>query len=178
MVEDIFVGLGSNLGDSEQIILNSWRYLAGQKGVEAVVLSSPFLSAPVDMDSNHWFTNAVGKLSTSLDPHALLSLFMDAEKEYGRTRDADQYGYQDRMIDLDLLFYSDIIIDEPKLTLPHPRFAQRLFVLAPMVEIAPDFSDPVSGATIAELHRALEIKIERGDGGKQEISRGRWSSQI
>lgn len=177
-MEDIFVGLGSNLGDSEQILLNSWQHLAGQEGVETVVLSSPFLSAPVDMSSNHWFTNAVGKLSTSLDPHALLDVFMETEKKYGRTRDADKHGYQDRMIDLDLLFYSNISMDEPKLTLPHPRFAERLFVLAPMVEIAPDFTDPISGERIADLYQELELKIAQGDVVKQEIRKGRWISQF
>lgn len=177
-MEDIYVGLGSNLGDSEQTLLNSWRYLGDQEGVEAGVLSSPFLSSPVDMSSNHWFTNAVGKLSTSLDPYELLDVFMKTEKKYGRTRDADQRGYQDRMIDLDLIFYSNIIIDEPKLTLPHPRFAERLFVLAPMVEIAPDFIDPVSGERIAELLQGLEIKMTQGEAVKQEISKGRWSSLV
>ena len=176
-MEDIYVGLGSNLGDSEQILLNSWRFLGGQKGIEALALSSPFLSSPVDMSSNHWFTNAVGKLSTSLDPHSLLDVFMETEKKYGRTRDADQHGYQDRMIDLDLLFYSDIIIDEPKLTLPHPRFAERLFVLAPMFEIAADFQDPITGERIAELYSTLERKMVQGEVVRQEISKGRWSRQ-
>lgn len=173
VTEDVFVGLGSNLGDSNQILLNAWSLLGQQAGIDLKQLSPPFLSAPVDMSSNHWFTNAVGHLSTNLSAQALLDALLATEETLGRVRNGGR-GYQDRMIDLDLLFYGLMSQDEPRLTLPHPRFSERLFVLAPLEVIAPDFVDPESGESISHLHDRLQKKINNNEIANQEISVGGW----
>ena len=172
--EDVFVGLGSNLGDSAQILLNAWSFLGQHEGIEVKKLSPPFLSAPVDMSSNHWFTNAVGHLSTTLSPNDLLGVLLATEETLGRVRNGGQRGYRDRMIDLDLLFFGSTSQDEPRLTLPHPRVSERLFVLAPLAAIVPDFVDPMSGKSVDDLHLALKNKIKNNETANQEISVGVW----
>lgn len=172
--DNVIIGLGSNLGDSARILLRAWHLLGEHETVTLRELSPPFISSPVDMTSSHWFTNAVGRLETSCSPHEFLNLLMATEQELGRTRDNGRMGYQDRSIDLDLLYFGSAIMDDPRLTLPHPRRAERLFVLAPLAAIAPDFSDPVAGASISRLHRDLLRSIKENRMEKQEISAVSW----
>jgi len=172
--DDVFIGLGSNLGDSSTILLRAWEFLGQQDDITTMSLSAPFFSAPVKMSSNHWFTNAVGHLSTSLSAHSLLDTLLETERILGRIRDGKKVGYQDRVIDLDLLYYGSLIHDDPRLTTPHPYLTDRLFVLEPMLDVAPEFIDPVVNISVVELHRILHRKIESGEIEKQEISRGRW----
>ena len=174
MVENVFIGLGSNLGDSVRILQKAWSRLGQNSDVSLISLSSPFLSAPVDMSSNQWFTNAAGQISTSLPADELLRVLLQVEQSLGRTRDKHQSGYQDRTIDLDLLYYNDQTYDTPRLTLPHPHLYNRLFVLAPLKEIASDFLDPVTHHTISRLYQRLLQKMESGDVAVQEISMGQW----
>ncbi|MFV0436731.1 MAG: 2-amino-4-hydroxy-6-hydroxymethyldihydropteridine diphosphokinase [Desulfopila sp.] len=170
----VFVGLGSNLGNSPQILLAAWTMLAREGDIRTVALSSPYRTAPVDMQSQHWFTNAVGELRTRLEPRTLLTRLLAVEASLGRVRDGLALGYQDRTIDLDLLYYGEQRWDEPELVLPHPRIEDRLFVLAPLAEIAADFRDCRRGVTVGELHGQLQVRIVRGSGGGQEISRTSW----
>jgi len=90
----------------------------------------------VDMESRHWFVNAVGLVQTSLSPLAFLHALQAIETAFGRRRAPGAVGYQDRRLDLDLLLYDDITLALPELTIPHPRMHQRRFVLEPLVEIA------------------------------------------
>lgn len=172
--ETAFVGLGSNLGDSANLLLEGWQTLGKYRGVKLEKISSPYLSAPVGMTSSFWFTNAVGRLRTSRSAEDLLEILLDSEKQLGRIRDGKKQGYQDREIDLDLIYFGQTILDTPRLTVPHPHRNKRLFVLAPMAAIDPDFIDPVTGKSIAEMHQSLLQRIEKGAVEPQEITSRSW----
>lgn len=172
----IFIGLGSNLGDSAETILQAWVLLGEEDGIECVRLSDPYMTAPVDMHSQHWFTNCVGELRTTLSPHRLLARLMAVETALGRVRGEGAFGYEDRPIDLDLIYYGEVELDEPDLDLPHPHLYNRLFVLTPLCEIAPEFFDIKYHVPVQELESRLIAKIEQGLERKQSISRSSWDS--
>jgi len=169
-----YIGLGSNIGDGLSTLQSAWAELGKSANVSLKTLSSPYLSAPVGMESENWFTNAVGMVETSLVPEALLSQLLEVESHFGRRRDPSQEGYQDRTLDLDLLYFGQSIKATDVLTLPHPYLDQRLFVLRPLVEIALDFNDPVDGLTPAEKLTMLKKEMEEGRIPMQEIKRGSW----
>ena len=171
-----FVGMGSNLGDGKATLQGAWHALAEVEGIELVTISSPYQTEPVDMKSHHWFTNAVGEIRTRLQPLDLLRHLLRIEADFGRVRDKKVFGLQDRSLDLDLLYVEGVIIDIPELILPHPRAAERLFVMAPMAEIAPDFVDSLKRKTIRELHDSLKEQMETGAVKKQEIILSSWKN--
>ena len=171
-----FIGLGSNLGDGQALLQGAWQALGNVDGIVLDGLSSPYMTAPVDMTSQHWFTNAVGRLQVSLPPLQLLKVLLAVEASFGRTRKEQSFGYQDRSLDLDLLYYGDVVMDRPELILPHPRIGDRLFVLVPFAELEPDYKDTLSEETIASMELRLRtIMATPADGKKQEIIRGVWS---
>lgn len=172
----IFIGLGSNLGDSAETILQAWELLGEEESIECIRLSDPYLTAPVDMHSQHWFTNCVGELRTALSPHRLLARLLAVETTLGRERGGGSFGFQDRPIDLDLIYYGEVELDEPDLDLPHPHLYNRLFVLTPLCEIAPDFIDIKHHVPVSELEVRLIAKIEQGLERKQPINRSSWES--
>ncbi len=168
--------MGSNLGDGKAILQGAWQALGEVEGIVLDGLSSPYMTAPVGMTSQHWFTNAVGRLQVRLSPLELLDALLAVEKSYGRKRDEKVFGYQDRSLDLDMLYYGDLVLDRPELILPHPRIGERLFVLIPFAELEADFKDSLSGRTIADLLAALQRDMTEVAGGtrKQEIVSGNW----
>lgn len=176
MIEEVkaIIGLGSNLGNGRAILSAAWEALGNVPGIVLDGLSSPYITAPVGMTSRHWFTNAVGRLRVALPPLELLNALLTVETAFGRTRDSKIFGYQDRSLDLDLLFYGKLVMDTPELTLPHPRIGDRLFVLAPFAELEADFQDYVSGKTIAEMAKTLRQEIVVGGSTNQEIITGSW----
>ncbi len=169
----VFIGLGSNLGDGKALLQAAWHALGDIDGIVANGLSSPYMTAPVGMTSQHWFTNAVGRLQVTMAPLALLQVMLEVETSFGRSRDEKVFGYQDRSLDLDLLYYGDVAVDTPELILPHPRIADRLFVLAPFAELEADFLDPVRKQTIASLKNRLLDDMTRNN--KQEIILSNWN---
>jgi 2-amino-4-hydroxy-6-hydroxymethyldihydropteridine diphosphokinase len=169
-----FIGLGSNLGNGITILKTAWDRIGEIEGVSLTALSHPYLTAPVDMESNNWFTNAVGMLQTTLTAQQLLGYLHHIEAVFGRKRASATTGYQDRSLDLDILCISETIVDTPELVLPHPRLGQRLFVLAPFAEIAPEYQ--VYPYAISMLERCTQL-IEEMQTGRiplQEIKKGRW----
>jgi 2-amino-4-hydroxy-6-hydroxymethyldihydropteridine diphosphokinase len=176
MIEEVkaIIGLGSNLGNGRAILHAAWETIGTISGIRLNGLSSPFMTAPVGMASRHWFTNAVGRLQVALTPEELLWVLLAIEKKFGRTRDGERLGYQDRSLDLDLLYYDNIVRDTPELTLPHPRIGERLFVLAPFAELEPDYIDLTSGKTIVDMAKQLVHRILAGEIENQEIIAGRW----
>ena len=146
-----FVGLGSNLGDGQANLLRAWQRLGREKEITLGRLSHPYRTAPVGIESSHWFTNAVGAIRTALAPDKLLGVLLAIEIELGRNREQGR----DRTIDLDLLLYGDEISDEPFCTLPHPELDKRLFVLAPLMELAPELIHPRLGRTVAVLYQEV-----------------------
>lgn len=140
------IGLGSNLGDGRANLQAAWQGLVKRAG-RAVALSSPYLTEPMDMASSLLFTNAVGLLETALSPERLLAVMLELEREMGR----DRRNGRDRIIDLDLLFYDELVIKSAALVLPHPHLARRPFVLVPLAEILPDRVHPLAGLTVAAM---------------------------
>ena len=164
-----WIGLGSNLGNSRQTLLAAWQQLGDHKAIKTVQLSSLYRSEPVGMDSDNWFVNAVGELTTLLAPENLLTELLAVEHDFGRHRDPSRPGYQDRTLDLDLLLYDDLILRTDRLILPHPRLHKRLFVLAPLAELAPDLIHPVLKCRMDALFRQLQDAIRNNQ--SQAISR-------
>jgi len=117
----------------------------------------------------------VGRLQVSLAPLALLKTLLTIEASFGRTRSRKVSGYQDRSLDLDLLYYGDIIMESPELILPHPRIDDRLFVLVPFAELEPDFRGNLSGASIMSRELRLREKMAKIENKEQEIVRGAWN---
>ncbi|MFH1020726.1 MAG: 2-amino-4-hydroxy-6-hydroxymethyldihydropteridine diphosphokinase [Pseudomonadota bacterium] len=157
--QQAFLGLGSNLGDGQGNLLTAWQRLGQAAGISLNRLSSPYRTEPVDMDTDHWFTNAVGEITTTLSPAELLAVMLAIEAELGR----DRMLTKDRPVDLDLLYYGDLMIHSQALTVPHPRIADRLFVLAPLAELVPEHVHPLLGRTSLELCRELRAQtgVER-----------------
>ncbi|RWX42778.1 2-amino-4-hydroxy-6-hydroxymethyldihydropteridine diphosphokinase, partial [Candidatus Electrothrix marina] len=136
-------------------------------------LSSPYRTRPVGMESSHWFINAAGLLRTTLAPEALLNLLLETERQFGRIRHPEPEGYQDRTLDLDLLLFDACIMQTDRLALPHPLMHERLFVLIPLAEIAPQAEHPLRNKTIAEL--LAEEQKQRG--GSEEIEQAGWREE-
>lgn len=170
-----FIGLGSNLGDSKTLLQEAWLALGEVDGIVLAGLSNPYSSAPVDMTSQHWFTNAVGRLQVSLPPLELLKVLLEVEASFGRIRSEKTFGYQDRSLDLDLLYYGELVMDSPELILPHPRIGDRLFVLAPFAELEPDFRAAPGEETIAAMELRLRAALAKDPSKKQEIIPGSWT---
>lgn len=171
-----YIGLGSNLGNGRLLLRQAWERLGAVAGIRLDGLSNPYLSAPVGMISPHWFTNAVGRLQVALSPLELLETLMVVERHFGRERGGQHFGYQDRSLDLDLLQYGEVELDSPELILPHPRIGERLFVLLPFAELAPEFVDG-SGVSLEERIVALRRRIASGEAKAQEIVTGRWGEE-
>jgi 2-amino-4-hydroxy-6-hydroxymethyldihydropteridine diphosphokinase len=159
-----YIGLGSNLGDGLYNLMAAWKKLGEFNNIHIQLLSNPYKTEPVGIDSEHWFTNAVGILETTLLPKNLLDVMLQVEKKMGRDRGMGC----DRTIDLDILFYDDVILADETLSLPHPEIQNRLFVLKPLNELAPDLVHILLGKSIKELEAAL---LESG----QHIEKLSWS---
>ena len=131
----IYLSLGSNLGDKEGNILRAYTLIEQRIG-HIARKSSLHRTAPWGFESSNDFLNSVIAIETSLTPRELLTETQRIEREIGRTAKTSADGtYQDRLIDIDILIYNDLIIDEPDLQIPHPLMNQRDFVLKPLKEI-------------------------------------------
>ncbi len=171
----VWVALGSNLGESNIILQQAWQELGAQEAIELVTLSSPYVSEPVGLESENLFLNAVGILETILCPEALLVLLQQVERGFGRDKKSDANGYQDRLLDLDMLYFVDSVIRSETLVVPHPHISERLFVLAPLVEIDPDHRDPLNSDSAVEMYHRLLHQIESGAAPLQEFKRDSWT---
>jgi len=143
---DVYLGLGSNLGD-RQANLERAVELLGQR-LDMVKMSSVYETEPVGYEDQPMFLNAVCRVKTDIGPLQLLSLVKGIEASIGRVP-----GFTDgpRLIDIDIILYGDMVMMDPELTIPHPRMAQRAFVLIPLAEIAPGLVHPFSGESVEEM---------------------------
>ena len=150
----VYFGLGTNLGDKEQNLRLAVQHIEERIG-KVVSLSAFYATAPWGFASDNAFLNAVVCVETSLPPLEILSVTQSIEKEMGRTHKSVNGVYSDRVIDIDLLLYDDLILDTPTLKLPHPLMQERRFVMEPLAEIAPDVMHPVLGKPLGNIYRDL-----------------------
>jgi 2-amino-4-hydroxy-6-hydroxymethyldihydropteridine diphosphokinase len=138
-----YVALGSNLGDSRQQLLDAIDALARLPDTSVVARSRLYRTPPWGLLEQPPFVNAAVSLQTELTPHALLDALLTIERAAGRVRDGERWG--PRTLDLDLLHMDGLRLDDARLTLPHPRIAERAFVLLPLNDIAPTLLLPGLG---------------------------------
>ena len=157
-----FVGLGANLGDPRGQLEAALAALALLPGVELLAISSAYESDPVGPVADQPpFLNAVASIATELEPASLLASLHEIENGLGRVRTV-RFG--PRTCDLDLLLYGDVVSDDPGLLLPHPRLAERRFVLDPLIELAPGLVLP-DGRRLRDLARTVAGQgVRRLDG--------------
>ncbi|HEY0673608.1 MAG TPA: 2-amino-4-hydroxy-6-hydroxymethyldihydropteridine diphosphokinase [Longimicrobiales bacterium] len=158
-----FIGLGSNVGDRGANLRRAVMLLRRQMAVVAV--SSIYESDPVGYTDQPRFWNMVVQVETDLSPRALLECLIGIEQEMGRER---SFRNAPRNIDLDILLHDDVVMDEPGLNIPHPRIAQRAFVLKPLLELAPDLVDPASGQRYRDILRAGQFAYAESVGPFEE----------
>ncbi len=142
-----YVGFGANLGDREDTIRRAAETIGAQR------LSAIIETEPWGYENQPRFLNAVAEIDTPLTAQQLIVHLLDVERRFGRERVGPKWG--PRTLDLDLLLYGDAVIDEPGLQVPHPRLAERLFVLAPLAELAPELEVPGFG-TVQTLLAGLQ----------------------
>lgn len=153
-LEDAYVALGANLDDPARQVRSAFEELAMLPATRLAAISSLYSNPAVGYVDQPDFVNAVARIETALAPRALLDSLFDIERRFGRTR---EFPNAPRTLDLDIVVYGSAVIDEPGLTIPHPRMHERAFVIVPLAEIAPDLVVPGRGPV-----HALAEKVDRG----------------
>lgn len=149
-VATIYIGLGTNLGNRQANLMHAYELFRPE--IHLKKTSSVYETDPMYRLGQPLFLNTVCRADTELSPHDVLDKFKAIEKAMGRKKTVRNGP---RVIDLDLLFYDDLVLNTPTLTIPHPRIAERAFVLAPLARIAPNLVHPVLHETIAGLLSVL-----------------------
>ena len=156
----IYLGLGSNVGDRE-VQLQFAVSALNAASIPVWKSASLYWTQPRELEDQPWYLNTVIEVRTLLEPEALMHECLNIERKAGRLRDVPKGP---RPLDIDILIYRDRIVDFPDLTIPHPRYRERRFVLIPMVELAPGLADPVCGLTMSQL---LDLCTDTGEVRRQ-----------
>ncbi|MBU3542754.1 MAG: 2-amino-4-hydroxy-6-hydroxymethyldihydropteridine diphosphokinase [Burkholderiaceae bacterium] len=152
-----YIGLGGNIGDTKQLIKDAIMCFAQRRELKVLTRSCMYQSAPIGCDGQD-FINAVISLETELTPHQLLTVCQQVENDFGRER---PFLNAPRTLDLDLLAYDQVILDDEQLQVPHPRMVERAFVLLPLLEIEPNLSLPRFGKLADYLPHLQNQRIEK-----------------
>ena len=153
-LHDVYIGLGTNLGNKQENIFEALKYLNERVGM-VIVHSSFYSTRPVGFDSPNDFLNTTCLVMTHLSPLELLAVTQQIEMDMGRKNKSEHGVYHDRIIDIDILLYDDLILKTEEIELPHPHLHKRSFVLNPLAEIAGQYTHPILHETIAELQLKL-----------------------
>lgn len=159
---DVYIGLGANLGDRRDSIGRALDALDALPETELTAASDLYETPARFVEDQPDFINACARIRTGLEPRTLLEALLAVERAMGRVRQADDLDKGPRVIDLDILFYGERIVDQKGLTIPHPDLHNRRFVLEPLAEIAGDFVHPEIEKTVRELLAALDEPAEGG----------------
>ncbi|HLN72004.1 MAG: 2-amino-4-hydroxy-6-hydroxymethyldihydropteridine diphosphokinase [Methylococcaceae bacterium] len=156
----VYLLLGGNIGDKQQVFAQATSSL-GERVGKITGRSAIYETEPWGFESNDLFWNQVLELEVDIPARKVLEMTMDIEHQMGRIRKINQYD--SRVIDIDILFYDDKIIEMPELVIPHPRIQERKFVLVPLDELVPDMIHPVLHKSIHQLLEACkdELRVER-----------------
>jgi len=147
-MEKSYLILGGNVGDRMDYLRRAVEWLRKDAG-NIIAMSAIYETEPWGFNDPCRFLNQVVMIETELDPHALLKTIQQIEQTLGRLRTLN--GYQSRTMDIDILLFGNQIINTPELVIPHPRMTERMFVLEPMAELAPNLEHPVLHQTISDL---------------------------
>lgn len=142
-----YLGLGSNLGNREEALREALKKLEGP-GLRLLRVSSVYETEPVGFANQGWFLNLCAEVETTLFPKQLLQRTQRLEREMGRKRTVKDGP---RIIDIDILLYGNAVVNAPDLNIPHPRYAERRFVLVPLAELKPTLRDPETGKSVTEM---------------------------
>jgi 2-amino-4-hydroxy-6-hydroxymethyldihydropteridine diphosphokinase len=152
-----YLSLGSNVGERERMLSEALRLLESP-GLQVARVSPVYETEPQDFKNQPWFLNLVVEVRTALFPMQLLTRVRKIERELGRKRTVNKGP---RSIDIDILLYSESVIDSKDLVVPHPRMAERRFVLQPLADLAPDLRHPVLRRSVKELLSAVSGQAVR-----------------
>ena len=157
-----YISVGSNLGNLLQNCCRAIEMLCSDQAIKLIERSPFYRTSPVDYLAQDWFLNAAIRIQTDLEPVLLLSLMQSVQQQIGRKASTIRFG--PRIVDLDIIFFEDQIIETPELTIPHPRMHKRRFVLQPICDIDPTVIHPLLGKSVQDL---LNQSVTNG----QEIER-------
>jgi len=153
-----FIGLGSNLGDKLLNIKRAVELLSKEDGVSLLEVSPLYCTSPVGPQDQDWFINCVSSIESKLEPLGLLKAVLGVEEKLGRVRERT---WGPRTIDLDVLFYDNLVLSSSELTIPHPEAHKRAFVLIPLRDLAPDLVHPVLKRSVKDLCSELELGAQK-----------------
>lgn len=150
-----YIAIGSNLGDKRQNCVAAVSALERVREIEVTARARFYKTAPVDYTDQAWFVNTAVRIATELSPEDLLSRLKQIEREAGRDTEAG-IRFGPRVLDLDILFYDDLVLSTEKLEIPHPRMHKRRFVLRPFCDIAPSTVHPTLEMPVKDLLEAID----------------------
>ncbi|HLY20265.1 MAG TPA: 2-amino-4-hydroxy-6-hydroxymethyldihydropteridine diphosphokinase [Bryobacteraceae bacterium] len=156
-MKKVYLGLGSNLGDRAATLAQALHALESPR-LHVLRVSPIYETEPMDVPGQHWFLNMVAEAETDLFPLQLLHRIHKVETELGRRRVTPKGP---RTIDIDILLFGNAVVDMPALAIPHPRYRERRFVLAPLADLAPDLRDPVTRKSVREMLGELQGQAVR-----------------